>query len=71
MRGSDCDCVHLLYWKYFKINPNHGGFNVDSPVWIKRKKATVNPINRKDNKYFEYTVTVALNHDEIKNTRNE
>ena len=31
------------------------------------KKATINPINKKDNRCFQYTVTVALNHEEIKN----
>ena len=30
------------------------------------KKATINPINKKDNKCFEYAVTVVLNHEEIK-----
>ena len=27
---------------------------------------TINPINKKDNKCFQYTVTVALNYEEIK-----
>ena len=31
----------------------------------KTKKATINSINKKDNKFFQYSVTVALNHDEI------
>ena len=38
---------------------------VDSPDWIKNKKATVNPINNKDNRCFQYIVTIALNHEEI------
>ena len=33
---------------------------IDSPDWIKNKKATINPINEKD-KCFQY----ALNHEEI------
>ena len=32
------------------MNTNRGGSNVDSPEWIKNKKATINPINTKDNK---------------------
>ena len=28
------------------------------PDWIKNKKATINPINKKDNKCFQYVVTV-------------
>ena len=31
----------------------------------KNKKATINPINKKD-KCFQYAVTVVLNHEEIK-----
>ena len=26
---------------------------------------SLNPINKKDNKYFQYAVTVALNYEEI------
>ena len=32
------DCVHLLYYKCHKINPNRGGSYIDSPDWIKSKK---------------------------------
>ena len=32
----------------------------------KIKNATVNPINKKSNKCFQYAVTSALNHEEIK-----
>ena len=60
------DYVHLLYYKCRKINTNHGGSYIDSPDWIKSKSATVNPINKKDNKCFQYAVPVALNHEEIK-----
>ena len=69
MRGSEfvVDCVQLLYYKCHKINLNCGGSHIDSPDWIKNKKATINPINKKDNKCFQYAVTVALNYEEIKN----
>ena len=40
--------------------------NIDSPDWIKNKRATINQINKKDNKCFQHAVTVALNHEEIK-----
>ena len=33
----------------------------------KKRKKTINPINKKDNKCFQQVVTVALNHEEIKN----
>ena len=32
----------------------------------KNKKATINPINKKDSKCFQYAVTVTLNYEEIK-----
>ena len=69
MKGSEFvfDYVHLLYYKCHKINPNRSGSYIDSPGWIKNKKATINHINRKDNKCFQYVVTVVLNNDEIKN----
>ena len=68
MKGSEFffDSVCLLYYKCYKINLNRGRSYMDFPDWIKNKKATINPINKKDNKCFEYTVTVALNHEEIK-----
>ena len=56
---------HLMYYKCHKINPNCGGSYVDSPDWIKTKRATINPINKKDIKCFQYAVTVALNYQEI------
>ena len=67
MKGSEFvfDYVHLLYYKCYKINLNRGGSYVDSPDWIKNKKATINLINKKDNKCFQYAVTAALNHEEI------
>ena len=46
--------------KCHKINLNRGGSYIDSPDWIKNKKATINPISKKDNTCFQYAVTVAL-----------
>ena len=39
---------------------------IESPEWIKNKKCAINPQN-KDNKRFQYSVTIALNHQKIKN----
>ena len=49
MKGSEFvfNWVHILYFTCHKINPNCGGSYTDSPDWIKNKKATVNPINKK------------------------
>ena len=57
--------VQLLYYKCHKINSNRGGSYIDSPDWIKNKKGTINPINKKNSKSFQYSATVALNHEEI------
>ena len=51
-----------MYYKCHKINLNHGGSYVDSIEWIKDEKATINPINKKVIKCFQYAVTVALNY---------
>ena len=56
------DYVQLLYCKCHKINVSRGGSYIGSPDWI--KKATINPISKKD-KCFQYAVTVALNYEEI------
>ena len=65
MKGSEFvfDYVQLLYYKCHKINPIHCGSYIDSPDWIKIEKATINLINKKDNKCFQYAVTVALNYE--------
>ena len=67
MRGSEFvfDCAQLFFYKYHKRNFNRGGWYIDSPYWVKNRKAAINPINKKDNKCFQYAVTVALNYEEI------
>ena len=65
MKGSEFafDYIHLLCYKFFEINPNHYGLYID---WINNKRTTKSPINKKDNKWFQYAVTVALNYEKIK-----
>ena len=43
------ESVNLLYHSLHKISFNRGGSYIDSPSWIKSKKATINP-KSKDNK---------------------
>ena len=43
----------------------HGSYT-DSLDWTKNKKATINPISKKDTKCFQYAITVALNYKDIK-----
>ena len=40
---------------------------METPKWIKNKKATINPQNKDDDKCFKYAVTIALNYDRIEN----
>ena len=58
------DPVQLLYYKCRKRSTIRGRSYIDSPEWI--KNATINSINKKGNKCFKYTVTIVLNHEEIK-----
>ena len=53
MRGSEFafDGVNMLYYDLNKISLNRGGSYIDSPEWLKNKKATINP-NNNDNKCF-------------------
>ena len=59
--------VNSFYYECHKRNPNHRGSHIDCPDLIKNKKGIINTINKKDNKSFQYGVTVAFNHEEIKN----
>ena len=68
IRGSefDFDSVNLLYYKLHKISLNRDKSYIDSPTWLKHKEATINPKNN-DDTCFQYTLTVALNYQNIKN----
>ena len=43
-----------------------GSSYIDSPEWLKNKKATINPKNNNDS-CFQYEIIEALNHKQIKN----
>ena len=57
-------CLFVVY-ECHKTNPNCGGSYIDSPHSIKNKKASIDPINKKYHKCFQYAVPVAINHEEI------
>ena len=63
MRGSEFifDHVDALYCNLNKISLSRGGSYIDSPEWLKTKKATTNPKSN-DGKCFQYDLTVALNY---------
>ena len=52
-----------------EVNFRYGESYIDSPDWIKKKKATINPKNE-DDRCLQYVVTVALNYEEIKWNQN-
>ena len=54
-----------MHYKCHEINFKCGGSYIDSPDWIKSKKAIINPTNKNDNKCFQYAKTAALIHKEI------
>ena len=69
MRGSEFefDCVNELHYKLHKVDLNRGRSYIDSPRWLKNKKATINPQNMNDDRCFQYALTVALNYGKFKN----
>ena len=67
MRGSEfiLDSVNLLYYHLHRISLKRGGSYIDSPEWLKNKKATINPENS-DYNCLQYALNVALNYQNIK-----
>ena len=45
------DSIQLLHYKCCKVNFKRGVSYIDSPDWIKKKKATVNPKNADDKSF--------------------
>ena len=68
MKGSEFvfGNIDSLYYKLHRLSLNRGGSYIDSPKWLENKKATINPKNNDEN-CFQYALTVALNHEQIKN----
>ena len=67
MRGNKFvfDSVDALYYNLNKVSLSRCGSYIDSPKWLKNKKATINPKNNHD-KSFQYALTVAINYEKIK-----
>ena len=64
MRGSEFvyDSVDALYYNLNKVSLSRDGSYIDSPKWLKNKKATIKPQNKKDDRCFQCAVTAALNY---------
>ena len=65
--GSDYtfESIDILGIHFHDIKLKRGKSYIKSPKWLADKKATINPKNTKDNKCFQYAITIALNHREI------
>ena len=59
------DSVQRLLSKCNNKNFRRGGSYIESPDWIKNKKAKLN-LKNKDDKCFQYVAAVALNYGEIR-----
>ena len=59
------ESVDLLSYSFHKISLKRGKSYIKSPEWVINKRATINPKN-KDNKCFQYSITVALNYQTLK-----
>ena len=58
MRGNEFvyDRANALYYNLNKVILSRGGSYINSPRWLKNKKATINPKNNAD-KCFQYPLT--------------
>ena len=68
MKGSEFifDIVNLFYYHLQKTTLDRTKSSyIDSPKWLKNKKATINTKNN-DNNCFQYALIVALNYQNIK-----
>ena len=60
------ESIDLLVYRSHKARLKRERSYIKFLEWILNKRATINPKN-KDNKCFQYSVTVALNHQNIEN----
>ena len=58
------ESVDLLSYHIHKTSLKRGNLHIKSPEWILNKRATINPKNN-DNKCFEYSIIIALHHQQI------
>ena len=54
-----------MYYHLQKISLKRSRSYVNSPKWLKNKRATINTENNDDN-CFQYALITALNHNQIK-----
>ena len=64
------ESVDLLSYHIHKTSLKRGKSYIKSPKWVVNKRATINPKN-KDNKCFQYSIVVSLNHQTLKTIQKE
>ena len=66
-RGSEFipDSAELLEYELHRIDIIRAESYIESPDWLASKKATINPKNGKDNKYFQWAILARLNYNKI------
>ena len=57
-----------MQYYFQKIDIRRTESYINSRQLLVRKEAVINPKNQKDNKCFQYAITVALNYNKIKKT---
>ena len=68
MRGASgfiFESVELIDYKLDKVSFKREKSYIESTEWLKNKGATINPKNKKDDNFFQYALTLALNYNEI------
>ena len=68
--GYVFDSGDLLHYRLDKISLNRCESYLNSPKWLRNTKSIINPKN-KDEKCFQYAITVALNYKKINNHTEE
>ena len=58
------ESVELIDHECHKVSLKRGGSHIKSFEWLKNKGATKNPKIKKDDKFFQYSLTLALNYNE-------
>ena len=60
------ESVDVLSYHIHKTSLKRVKSHMKSPEWVVNERATINPKNG-DNKCFQYSITVALHHQDIEN----
>ena len=75
VKGSDFmfDYDEGLFYKYHMASLHYGGSYIDSPKWLKNRKATINPKDehKNDNLCYKFEVTIVLNNENIRKIKKE